>query len=273
MKIRIEDAFEDVLGKAARGLGLSAPQLAQRSGLALSAIQQLLSGELNSVDLRLLAPVLGLDPDKLLAMTVGEWQPAAVSLEGLRLYNTPFPVPGYQEMTVNNYMVYDRSSSAAVVFDSGSDPDALLSDLRDEEFQLQALFLTHTHRDHIAAYQRIVETSQCALYTPALEPLADAEPVSPGDCFAFGGLHIEARQTAGHSLGGTTYLVDGLAKRVAVVGDAIFCLSMGKAHDAYQQALQQNREQILSLPTATILCPGHGPMTTVRQELAHNPFF
>ena len=33
------------------------------------------------------------------------------------------------------------------------------------------------------------------------------------------------------------------------------------------------REQILSLPPATLICPGHGPLTTVGQERAHNPFF
>jgi glyoxylase-like metal-dependent hydrolase (beta-lactamase superfamily II) len=31
--------------------------------------------------------------------------------------------------------------------------------------------------------------------------------------------------------------------------------------------------EILSLPDPTILCPGHGPLTTVAQEKAHNPFF
>ena len=32
-------------------------------------------------------------------------------------------------------------------------------------------------------------------------------------------------------------------------------------------------EKILTLPDATIICPGHGPMTTVGEEKAHNPFF
>jgi hydroxyacylglutathione hydrolase len=37
--------------------------------------------------------------------------------------------------------------------------------------------------------------------------------------------------------------------------------------------LRNNREQILTWPDDTILCPGHGPMTTVREEKQHNPFF
>ena len=27
------------------------------------------------------------------------------------------------------------------------------------------------------------------------------------------------------------------------------------------------------LPDATVLCPGHGPLTTVGEEKSHNPFF
>ncbi|MCX6904009.1 MAG: MBL fold metallo-hydrolase, partial [Verrucomicrobia bacterium] len=33
------------------------------------------------------------------------------------------------------------------------------------------------------------------------------------------------------------------------------------------------REQIFTLPPDTLLCPGHGPVTTVGEEMTHNPFF
>ncbi|MEL0118764.1 MAG: MBL fold metallo-hydrolase, partial [Opitutae bacterium] len=37
--------------------------------------------------------------------------------------------------------------------------------------------------------------------------------------------------------------------------------------------LKDNREKILTLSDQTVLCPGHGPLTTVGQEKVHNPFF
>jgi glyoxylase-like metal-dependent hydrolase (beta-lactamase superfamily II) len=48
---------------------------------------------------------------------------------------------------------------------------------------------------------------------------------------------------------------------------------MGGGVVSYEDALRTNRKEIFSLPDETILCPGHGPMTTVRGEKAHNPFY
>jgi glyoxylase-like metal-dependent hydrolase (beta-lactamase superfamily II) len=33
------------------------------------------------------------------------------------------------------------------------------------------------------------------------------------------------------------------------------------------------REQILSLPPETLICPGHGPLTTVAGDKVHHLFF
>jgi len=57
------------------------------------------------------------------------------------------------------------------------------------------------------------------------------------------------------------------------VGDSLFAGSMGGGNVSYQDALRNNLEKILTLPDSTIICPGHGPMTTVAQEKQHNPFF
>ena len=65
----------------------------------------------------------------------------------------------------------------------------------------------------------------------------------------------------------------GPAPHVAFVGDSIFAGSMGGAPAHGPLAKQKVRDQILSLPADTLLCPGHGPLTTVAEEKAHNPFF
>ena len=88
-----------------------------------------------------------------------------------------------------------------------------------------------------------------------------------------GSFEVRSVLTNGHSKGALSYLVSGLSRPVAFVGDALFSLSMGGAMRGYKLALSNNREKLLSLAPDTILCPGHGPMTTVAEELEHNPFF
>jgi glyoxylase-like metal-dependent hydrolase (beta-lactamase superfamily II) len=48
---------------------------------------------------------------------------------------------------------------------------------------------------------------------------------------------------------------------------------MGGGMVSYEDALRTNREKIMTLPDDTVLCPGHGPLTTVGEEKKHNPFF
>ena len=40
-----------------------------------------------------------------------------------------------------------------------------------------------------------------------------------------------------------------------------------------RKARTKVREQIFSLPLPTLICPGHGPLTTVGEEKANNPWF
>jgi hypothetical protein len=53
----------------------------------------------------------------------------------------------------------------------------------------------------------------------------------------------------------------------------MFAGSMGGGMVSYADAVRNNREQVLTLPDATILCSGHGPLTTVGEQKTANPFF
>src|SRR5207244_12436666 len=98
----------------------------------------------------------------------------------------------------------------------------------------------------------------------------------PNDCRHLGSSRITHRGTPGHAEGGVTYIVGTWpedAPHVAVVGDAIFAGSIGRGNQSWDLAKQKVREQIFSLPRETLICPGHGPLSTVAEEKAHNPFF
>jgi len=95
------------------------------------------------------------------------------------------------------------------------------------------------------------------------------------DCIHLGSLRITNRPTPGHADDGVTYIIGNWPEdgpHVAVVGDALFAGSAGGADD-WAVASKAIREQIFSLPVDSLLCPGHGPLTTVADEKANNPFF
>jgi len=89
-------------------------------------------------------------------------------------------------------------------------------------------------------------------------------------------LRITNRETPGHTEDGVTYIIGNWpedAPHVAIIGDTIFSGSMAKGKQSTDLLKQKVREQIFTLPEETLLCPGHGPLTTVALEKAHNPFF
>ena len=106
-----------------------------------------------------------------------------------------------------------------------------------------------------------------------LERLAGAESFCVGRGFQIGRLDVKTCLTIGHATGGGTYLIRVLFKPVAVVGDSMFAGSMGGGGLSYADALRNNIEQVLTLPDATIICPVHGPLTTVGEQKHFIPFF
>ena len=268
-EINLEDFHEDILGKAMRGLGIGKNEMAKRLGSKKSDIVGVLSGQVNESLIRLMAGELNLDTEKLIRSAHREWSPAPLDIRGLKQFNLPFG-----DMLVNVYVIWEQSSKNAWAFDTGPMAQPVLDFIEDEGLKVNAIFLTHTHRDHIACLDELKEkTGNPSVYVHELESLDRCESITEGFSYKSGSLSLNALHTHGHALGGMTYVIDGLESAVAIVGDAIFAGSMGGGMVSYDDALRTNREKIMTLSEEAILCPGHGPMTTVLEEKQNNPFF
>ena len=268
MAIPLEDTFADIVGKAMRGLKLTDARVAEVASVTPDSVHKLRDGEWDEAVARKVAPVLGLKAEALADLGNHAWQPKPISIEGLAQFNTPF-----DDMTVNAFLVWDPASKEAVAFDTGSDVSGQLELIAAKGLRVSLILLTHTHGDHIFDLDRLKEKTGAPAFVSQHEALEGAEGYDVGRKFSAGGLEIETRLTWGHSQGGITYVVSGLSRPVAIVGDAMFAGSMGGGAVSYSNALHTNREEILTLPDETILCPGHGPLTTVGEQKAHNPFF
>ena len=280
MTIQLEDNFADIIGKAQRGLGLSDRELAEKARVNSQTLRKLREGEYDELTLLRIAPVLGLAGRALCDLATGSWQPGKIEeVDGLAQFST-----SYDGMLVNSYLVWDPETKHAAAFDTGADSADMLKLASKESLSVQLILLTHAHPDHVADLPRLREETGAEVFAPAQEPVSGAEPIEEGKHFRLGRsasrtdssrgeIDIEARLTWGHSQGGMTFVVNGLARPIAIVGDSLFAGSMGGGSISYEDAVRNNLEKILTLPEETIICPGHGPMTTVGEEKIHNPFF
>ena len=270
----LEDHVGDVIGKARKGLGIKPENVAEAAGLSAENYalfeEEGMRDEVPDFDK--IGTLLGLAPDKLATIATG-WIPRAADLSG---NPTVRQITTNEGMEVHCYLVWDAETREAALFDTGWSAEPILKEIQEHDLSLNHLFITHTHHDHIAALTQIRK-----LY-PEVE-LHSSSPNAPerqrncaDQVVELGVLQITARETPGHADDGATYVIDnfpGFAPKVAVVGDAIFAGSMGGAPNHYQLAREKVQSEILSLSAETILCPGHGPITTVAEQHVVNPFF
>jgi hydroxyacylglutathione hydrolase len=267
--IPLEDNFADIIGKAQRGLRLSDSELAEKARVNSQTLRKLRGGEFDELALLRVAPVLGLSARALCELAAGVWKPDKLeNFDGLAQFST-----SYGGMLVNSYLVWNPDTKHAAAFDTGADCAGMVRLATKENLSVKLILLTHTHSDHVADLPRLREKTGAHVFAPAREKVPGAEPVDEGKHFHLGKVDIEARLTWGHSPGGMTYVVTGLSRPIAIVGDSLFAGSMGGGNVSYNDAVRNNLEKILTLPDETIICPGHGPMTTVGEEKQHNPFF
>jgi glyoxylase-like metal-dependent hydrolase (beta-lactamase superfamily II) len=275
LPMNLEDHVGDIIRKARAMNSVSASVAAGAAGISetgLSALEE--TGKITAeINFSKLAPLIGLNPQKLEAIASG-WLPAQTDLSLWREIRV-FTTAG-EGLTVNCYLVWDEVQREAALFDTGLDAKPILDTIAAEQLQLRHIFITHSHWDHVEALPKIREAwPKARLHSGSKNAPVDQRNKT-AEIVHLGGLRVTHRETPGHAEDGVTYIVGNWqedAPHVAFVGDAIFAGSIGRGNQSWELARKKVREQILSLPPATLLCPGHGPLTTVAEEKEHNPFF
>lgn len=273
--MNLEDHFGDIIRKARMMKQVSPGTVAEAAGLSeaeLAALED--SGQITKrPDFARLAALIHLNAGKLEKFAEG-WLPSPKALSQwreLRMFTT-----ADGGMAVNCFLIWDEATREAALFDTGWNASVILETVSRESLQLRHIFITHSHHDHVAALADLRAAQPAARIHSSSKSVPLDQRNKPNECVQLGGLRITHRDTPGHAEDGVTYIVGNWsedAPHVAIVGDAIFAGSMGGAPQHGDLAKQAVREQILSLPEVTLLCPGHGPLTTVREEKTHNPFF
>lgn len=275
LPMNLEDSIGDILRKARISHQVSVEAAAQAAGVSMEAYTGLeSSGQVPAgIHWGPLGNLLDLGGARLENQSRG-WRPAAVDLSQWHHLEV-FTTAG-DDMTVNAFLVWDPTSRQAALFDTGFDGKPILDRIAANQIQLEHIFITHSHGDHVAALPDLRRQFPSVRVHSGSRNVPADQRLQPGSDFQVGRLRISHSPTPGHAEDGVTFLVTGWsggAPGVLVVGDALFAGSMGGARDLLSLARSKVQSEIFSHPDATLVCPGHGPLTTVGQEKANNPWF
>ena len=184
--------------------------------------EAILNGEADANLINAIADKLQLDCVKLIRSAKKVWYPALLEIVGLKQISST-----YCDMIVNAYVVWDMVSRNAWIFDSGIDAEPILGFIEEENSRWMLFFSLIPIAIMFILGCFTEKTGDPKVYVHQLELLDDCEPVEEGFQY-FDGFTFTRSQTHSRAFSRWfTYLVDGLEKPVAVVGDAIFAGSMG----------------------------------------------
>ena len=190
-------------------------------------------------------------------------------------------------MAVNCYLVADPASKEACLIDPGASPKEIKKYIRENGLDLKFIINTHGHGDHIGGNgsfgvpiyihrldKDFLTNTNLNLSSAFLFRVISPEAsrlLEDRDEIALGRLKFKVIHTPGHTPGSITLSLDG----AAFTGDTLFRFSVGRTDFDYgdEGALFRSiSEKLLVLGDDTIIYPGHGESSTIKEELESNPF-
>lgn len=194
----------------------------------------------------------------------------------------------------NTYLAADKKTGRAAVIDPAAPSREMLTVLSENNWKLSHILITHAHFDHIGGVRWLRENIDHKIkvimhrddfplwirgggskdfgfdFDPGEKPdnlLEDDKTIMIGD------IEFKAISTPGHTKGHITYYSP--VASIAFCGDLIFYHGIGRTDlpvSSEADLFKSIKEKIFTLPPDTILYPGHGPQTTVMEEIENNPF-
>lgn len=190
----------------------------------------------------------------------------------------------------NCYIVMDEATHDAIIVDPGDDAPAIIAAVARLGAKPSAIVNTHCHFDHVGAVEAIRREYAIPFYIHPNDEqmLAGASAsaqrfgmtleqprldrfIREGETVTVGNATLAVRYTPGHCPGHIVLVGDAFV----LAGDVLFAGGVGRTDfpgTSWNELAHSIKTQLLILPDAMVVLPGHGPSTTIGRERRTNPF-
>lgn len=192
----------------------------------------------------------------------------------------------------NCYFLYREDTKECLIIDPGYEADKIEAYVQKKQLHVAGILLTHGHFDHITAADEVRKKFQTKIYASGKEKELMADPrmnvsvmmgesvslkadvwLEDGQELEMLGETMRCILTPGHTGGGMCFYFPKACMLFS--GDTLFQKSVGRTDfptGSSRELIRSVREKLLVLPEAVRVYPGHGLMTTIRDEQMFNPY-
>lgn len=197
------------------------------------------------------------------------------------------------QLAANTY-VLGKNGGGCIIFDLGSTSNLVADFVKKNFKKVYAIMLTHGHLDHIRGvnnFLKVFPKTPVYIHEDDFNMLVDEkingqifneeilewnfEPilVKDGEVISFDDYKIEVIHTPFHTLGSVCYL--SKEDNALFTGDTLFKNSIGRYDfsNSDPDKIQESLLKLSKLNELLVCYPGHGPITSLRQEMENNPYF
>ena len=190
----------------------------------------------------------------------------------------------------NCTLLWNPEQLTGIVVDPGGEGPRIARRVAALGFKVTALLHSHAHFDHVGATRELQDLWQCPAHlhgddTFLIEALSQQTarfgmPPIPQPTMAdlnAGDRHLDLTtlHTPGHTPGSCCFHGDFAKGRVVLAGDTLFQGGVGRTDlwgGNFEYLEASIRRELYTLDGATLVIPGHGPATTIGEEVRTNPY-
>ena len=187
----------------------------------------------------------------------------------------------------NCYIVADEKSKEAFIIDPGGEPEKVIDMISILKVNVKYIILTHCHGDHIAGVREVKnkvggkilihrmdaeglcnENLSLTYYIGIQNPDMEADSIlDDEDKIHLGDIEFDILHTPGHTKGGICIYCP--EHKMIFTGDTLFRGTWGRTDlptGSFEDIIHSITDKIMILPEDTIIYPGHGKSSIVREE-------